>query len=124
MSQLLTLRKVDEEGTAAVELAVILPLLVMLVFGIIEFGRYYNATITVTHASREAVRRVALNSGNATTAGVNAASPLTVTVSTGPACVAGADATATVSTAFSYDIPFFKSANTTISKTARMRCGG
>ena len=113
-----------EDATAVVEFAILLPVLVMLVFGIIEFGRYYNATITLTHAAREAVRRVALNTGNAVTAGQTAADPLTVTVTTGPACTVGANATATVSYVFSYDIPLVKSGSGTISRTAVMKCGG
>ena len=113
-----------EDATAVVEFAILLPVLVMLVFGIIEFGRYYNATITLTHAAREAVRRVALNTGSAVTAGQAAASPLMVTVTTGGACANGADATATVSYVFSYDIPLVKSGSSTISRTAVMKCGG
>ena len=113
-----------QRGAVAVELAILLPILVMVVFAIIEFGRFYSATITVTHASREAVRRVALGTGSASTAGISAASPLVVTVSTGPACVAGADATATVSTQFDYNIPFVRAGMTSIARTARMRCGG
>ncbi len=113
-----------EGGAVAIELALLLPLLIMVVFAIIEFGRFYSATITVTHASREAVRRVALGTGNASAAGISAASPLTVSVSTGPACTAGADAIATVSTQFGYDIPFVRTGSTSISRTARMKCGG
>ena len=43
-------------GAAAVEMALVLPLLFMLVFGIIEFGFIFNRFITVTHAAREGVR--------------------------------------------------------------------
>ena len=49
-----------ERGAAAVEFALILPLLVMLVFGIIEFGRGYNAKIELTGAVREGARELAL----------------------------------------------------------------
>ncbi len=112
-------------------MALILPLLVMLVFGIIEFGRYYNASLTVTHASREAVRKVALSSGNAVTAGKNAASPLPqilVTVTTVP-CPSGsagatANAEATVGYPFTIEIPLVGSRNVHIYRTARMKCGG
>lgn len=46
----------NQRGTAAVEFAIILPLLVVFVFGIIEFGLlFYNKTM-VTNASREAAR--------------------------------------------------------------------
>jgi hypothetical protein len=55
----------EERGATAVELALILPVILMLLFGIIEFGRAYNASIVVTHAAREAVRKVALGASDA-----------------------------------------------------------
>lgn len=46
----------NQKGTSAIEFAIILPLLVVFVFGIIEFGLlFYNKTM-VTNASREAAR--------------------------------------------------------------------
>ena len=113
-----------EKGAAAVELAILLPVLVTLLVGTLELGRAYNASITVTHAAREAVRRVAIkDSGNAITAGQTAAAPLSVTVSTRP-CTAAIDAKATVTHVFSYDIPFFTENSLTITKSAVMKCGG
>ena len=50
----------SERGAVAVEFALILPLLVMLVFGIVDFGRAYNAQITLTQAAREGARMAAL----------------------------------------------------------------
>ena len=43
-------------GAAAVELAVVLPLLLTLVFGIIEFGWVFMVRETLTNASREGAR--------------------------------------------------------------------
>ena len=43
-------------GAAAVELAVVLPLLLTLVFGIIEFGWVFMVRETLTNASREGCR--------------------------------------------------------------------
>jgi Flp pilus assembly protein TadG len=45
-----------QSGTTAVELAVVLPLLVMLLFGIVEFGRAMATYSTAVTASREAAR--------------------------------------------------------------------
>ena len=56
------------ESDIGAELAFILPVLVTLVFGIIEFGRYYDEKIVVVHAARESVRALALNSGDPSTA--------------------------------------------------------
>jgi Flp pilus assembly protein TadG len=46
----------DQKGAAAVEFAVVLPLLVVFVFGIIEFGLVFYDKAMVTNASREAAR--------------------------------------------------------------------
>ncbi|MGK3649957.1 TadE/TadG family type IV pilus assembly protein [Pseudarthrobacter enclensis] len=52
--------KDSERGAAAVEFAILLPLLLMLVLGTIEFGRAYNAQITLTNAARDGVRVMAI----------------------------------------------------------------
>jgi Flp pilus assembly pilin Flp len=54
-------RRADERGAAAVEFALVLPILLLLVFGIVEFGLAFNRWITVTHAAREGVRVYALS---------------------------------------------------------------
>ena len=46
----------DNRGQTLVELALILPILVILLMGTIEFGRIFFTYLTVTHASREAAR--------------------------------------------------------------------
>lgn len=55
-------RKQDrsERGAAAVEFALVVPLLLLLLMGILEFGRIYNAQITLTQAAREGVRVMAI----------------------------------------------------------------
>jgi hypothetical protein len=45
-----------EDGAAAVEFALLLPLLVLLLFGSIQFGLAFNARIQATNAAREAAR--------------------------------------------------------------------
>jgi Flp pilus assembly protein TadG len=54
-----------EGGAAAVEMALVLPLLFLLIFGIIEFGFIFNRWITTTHAAREGVRLLALGDPDA-----------------------------------------------------------
>ncbi|MBA7549814.1 hypothetical protein ES705_42311 [subsurface metagenome] len=51
----------SEKGVSAVEFALILPLLIMLVFGIVQFGIAYNNYIALTHAAREGARLAAVN---------------------------------------------------------------
>ena len=57
------LRSGSEEGAAAVEFALVVPLLLTLLFGIIEFGTAYNAQILVTNAAREAARHLTIDDG-------------------------------------------------------------
>ena len=48
-----------------VEMALVLPILIMLVFGIIEFGRILNTYMTVTNISREGAREGAVGGTDA-----------------------------------------------------------
>ena len=47
----------DQRGASAVEFAIILPLLVVFVFGIIEFSIMFYDKAVITNASREGARR-------------------------------------------------------------------
>lgn len=51
-----------ERGATAVEFAFIVPVLIALVFGIVDFGLYINATSVVGNSAREGVRAGALGS--------------------------------------------------------------
>ncbi len=46
----------SQQGQALVELALVLPILLMLLFGIIEFGRIYGAYMVIGNLSRESAR--------------------------------------------------------------------
>jgi len=50
-----------DDGQSAVELALVLPLLVALMFAVAQIGLVVRAQIMVLHAAREAVRVVAVN---------------------------------------------------------------
>jgi Flp pilus assembly protein TadG len=94
-----------DRGAAAVEFALLLPLLLLLVFGIIDFGRAINAQITLTQAAREGARLAALGQPNVvsrTQAAATGLSPVTVTVTS---CPAGATQTtdAVVQTSYSFN---------------------
>jgi Flp pilus assembly protein TadG len=45
-----------EKGQALVELALLLPVLLLLLGGIVEFGRIFHAYLVITSASREGAR--------------------------------------------------------------------
>jgi len=53
-----------DRGAAAVEFALLLPVLLLIVFGLIDFGRALNAQITLTQAAREGARLDALGQPN------------------------------------------------------------
>lgn len=55
-----------EGGAAAVEMALVLPVLILILLGIMEFGRAYNAQVTLTNAARESVRVMAISKNPAT----------------------------------------------------------
>lgn len=50
----------DERGAAAIEFALLLPVLLLLFFGIVQFGLLFSVHSTMQNASREAARAVAL----------------------------------------------------------------
>ena len=119
----------DDSGAAAVEFALVLPLLVLLVGGIIDFGFAFNAQISLTHAAREGVRVEALRNGNGGDAAEAAfVSPAVVNVagSTDLACPPppAPNARAEVSITAEYDFFFLPLTNQTLVGEAVMRCGG
>ena len=120
----------SERGAAALEFALVLPILIMLVFGIIEFGRGYHAKVELTGAVREGARALALGktTGEAQTATINAAPGLSLTagdVSTTPCPPGGADGNATVTATYGvpYNIPLVSEGTFNISVSGVMRCG-
>jgi Flp pilus assembly protein TadG len=52
-----------EDGQSLVEFAVVLPVLLMIVTGIIQFGSLYNKYITLTDAARNGAQTLALGRG-------------------------------------------------------------
>lgn len=93
-----------DRGAAAVEFALLLPLLLLLLFGIIDFGRALNAQITLTQAAREGARLDALGEPNVVSGTQLAATglnPVSVTVTACPAN-AGAGVNATVKATYTF----------------------
>ncbi|MBP1949285.1 TadE/TadG family type IV pilus assembly protein [Virgibacillus litoralis] len=54
----------SQKGQSLVETALILPILLLLVFGITDFGRIFHAYLTLDHAGREAARTAAIGSAD------------------------------------------------------------
>ena len=127
-----------DRGAAALEMAIVMPLLVSLVFGIIDFARMFNAEIQVSQAAREGVRLASLLKGDGTaaystadiTARVRQAAPapgfsssVPVSVSVIQPCpnVASTPPVATVRVGFAFDGIFW---DHSLSEQAVMRCVG
>lgn len=115
-----------------VELALVLPILVTLLVGIMQFGLAYSAKVSIQGAAREGARALALGESATAvdTAVNNAAGTADVTSIVKSACPANpspsstAYATVTVKATYALSIPFFPGNGTkTMSATARMRCG-
>ncbi|MBE0449101.1 MAG: pilus assembly protein [Actinobacteria bacterium] len=51
----------NEKGASAVEFAIILPVLILLIVGIIYFGFIFNNYLVLTHAAREGIRQASLH---------------------------------------------------------------
>jgi len=122
-----------ERGAAAVEFALVMPLLLILILGIAEFGRAYNIQTTLSAAAREGARVMALQSSQseARQAAIAAANPA-VTLSAGqisvsPSTCLGGGATATATVIVTYPMPFitnFFGASITLTGKGVMRCNG
>ena len=134
----------QDRGAAAVEMAIVLPLLLFVLFAFIDFGRAYNTKIQLTQAAREGVRVIALGGSliDATTRAKLARPPepgLPMTVTSSSCLPAGSAETGslTVSVNFKYLTPLGPIANMilgtsgstlsndrTLSETGVMRCAG
>lgn len=131
----------SERGAAAVEFALVVPLLLVLVMGIAEFGRAYNRQAILSGAAREGARTMALSGTSATakTAAVNAAAP-TLTLmhsnvvitfidsttgadSTSTSCGTGLSTRVTVNHTMPYLSRFFGTSKP-LKGVAVMRCNG
>ncbi|MDP5225763.1 MULTISPECIES: TadE/TadG family type IV pilus assembly protein [Arthrobacter] len=66
-----------ERGAAAVEFALVIPLLLALIVGILEVSHLYNSQILLTNAAREAARTLAISphSQSAAVSAANSAYP-------------------------------------------------
>ena len=50
-----------ERGAAAVEMAIVLPMLLLVIGGLVDFGRAYYLNVVITNAAREGARMVAMS---------------------------------------------------------------
>jgi Flp pilus assembly protein TadG len=126
-------RRPRERGAAAVEFALILPVFVLLIVGMLEFARAYNAQISISNAAREGARVMAIHDdvALARAAAIDAAVALNPALAAGDvaispgSCAAAVDGTVEVS--IDYDLPLmtgFFGITLPISGVGVMLCGG
>ncbi|WP_445153710.1 TadE/TadG family type IV pilus assembly protein [Arthrobacter sp. Hor0625] len=119
----------SERGAAAVEFALVAPVLLALVGGIVEFAHAYNLQISVTQAAREAARTMAIENDQAlartaATAGAPGLDPAAFTFAFAPgACAEGLTANVTV-TYTANTLTGLLGGTLTMTGVGAMRCGG
>lgn len=122
-------RRHGERGAAAVELALILPLLVALLGGIVDFGFALNSQISASHAAREgarvaAVQRSAADGIAASQAAFLAPATGAPVVTAPTSCPAVGAGQATIVVSVPYDAFFLPPLSRSFTSQAVMRCGG
>jgi Flp pilus assembly protein TadG len=141
----------SDEGATIVEFALVLPLLLVLIIGLIDFGRMGFVEVSITSASREGARLSSFYPSGlsdnseidvlvqaaapaaASTAQLNSAAVLLVSVSPCSSTVSSENTSVTVSTNFTWLLPLdllriISPGSTlgqgfTLSSTSAMRCG-
>lgn len=121
----------DQRGAQAVEFALVLPILLALLVGIMEFGMMFNRQVMVTQAARAAARSMAIHNSpsDARDAARNAAPSLGLTesqISVTPSTCPPTGKTDVVVT-ITRDTPFLTGmfgTSIVLKGTGVMRCGG
>jgi Flp pilus assembly protein TadG len=126
-------RLLGERGAAAVEFALVVPVLVLMLLGIVEYSKAYQVQARLADAAREGARVMALANdlSSARTAVRSSATNLTLTdaqITVTPNSCAGAALTANVTVTVRYHQPFASGflggVGVDLTGRAVMRCGG
>jgi Flp pilus assembly protein TadG len=111
--------KRDDHGVVALELVLVFPFLIALIFAIAQFGLYFSNKVDVTSAARDAARTLALRGTPTYPAGMTPSGVVT--------CAPGdttSNATVTLTSSYDFSIPLIPLGTKTITATGTMRCGG
>jgi Flp pilus assembly protein TadG len=113
----------NEKGASAVEFALVLPIFIMLVFGIFQFGIAFNNWIAITHAAREGARLAAVGQYDEQRVRDSAPSVAIQSISvTGQGGTVGSPVTVIVTgNVLDINIPFAGNWPVTLASTAIMR---
>ena len=127
-------RRTNEAGQAVVEFAIILPVLLMVLFAILQFGVVFNNYIQVTAAAREGARKASVSRSlgtaaaeTAATAAAKAAAPglkqssITVTYPNSPTFAQGSDVAVKVTYPYAISIIGVVVSSGNLSSTTTMR---
>lgn len=114
----------NNQGVSSIEMAIILPVLVMVIFGIFQFGLLFNNYLAITHAAREGARLASVDNYSEAVVIERAipAIPDSVVVSYSDYAEEKAQTvTVTVSENYALEIPFWGAQNVPLSSSASMR---
>lgn len=114
-----------DRGAAVLEFALTVPLMLIMLVGIIEFGRAYSVVISLQGAVREGARSLALGENSTTVANVvRSSTAITIDgIIQTPCPVAGGTATVKANQIFTFGIPFVPLGSMTLEAKSSMRCG-
>lgn len=114
-----------DRGAALLEFVLVVPILLTLLVGLIDFGRAYSMQVQLHGAAREGARALSLGKTSAdVSAATRAAAPgMTISSVSQTACAgSGSTATVTVGASYTFSIPFVPLGTRSLSATAAMRC--
>ena len=117
--------KRDDRGAAMVEFAIVLPVLLLILMGIIEFGRAYNAQVSIQAAAREGARELALRhtSTDVVDATERGAPSVDIDGIAQAPCPASGDGKAEVTITESFSFLVLPFGPLDLTATGAMRCG-
>lgn len=113
----------QERGSSTVEFALVVPLLIVLVFGILQFGIAFGNQLAITHAAREGARLAAVGAFDEDSVRGRAypVEPTAVTITYPNGNTHGEPVEVTVDYDLTINIPFFGTRDIPLSSSAKMR---
>ena len=114
----------DDRGAVMVEFAIVLPVLMLILLGIIEFGRAYNAQVSIQAAAREGARELALGNTSEVEGATRDGAPTVTIDSIGQTpCPASGEGQAKVTITESFSFMVLPFGPLDLTATGAMRCG-
>lgn len=103
-------RRGREKGAAAVEFALVLPILLVILMGVIDFGLYFYNDLQLTHVARDAARYLSVSDEAAANTAIdngddNLVSASITSRAVTPAATQGGESTITLTAQYSFLTP-------------------